>query len=50
MGTREELEEFVSFANSLIPSTNVTEDYDYAARSVNYLDMQVFIDKDGYVQ
>jgi len=28
----------------------VTVDYYYAARSVNYLDMQVFIDKDGFIR
>ena len=43
-GTVDELESFVSLANSLCESIKVTVDYDNNTRSVNYLDMKIFID------
>ena len=49
-GTQEELMDFVTFANSILPSINVTVDYDFENRSVNYLDMKVLIDEEGYIR
>ena len=49
-GTREELQEFVKFANSILLSIKVAVDLDFENRSVNYLDMTVFIDADGYIR
>ena len=47
---REELQEFVDFANSIMPSIKVTVDFDNEKWSVYYLDMTVCIDADGYIR
>ena len=46
----EELKELIKFANSIFPSIKVTAEYSYETRSVNYLDMKVWIDKEGYIR
>ena len=50
VGTKEELEDFVKLANSLVPSIKVTTEFDYISRSVNYLDMTVYIDEEGFLK
>ena len=50
LGTREELQLFIDFANSIFPTIKVTAEYNYDTRSVNYLDMKVWIDQDGYIR
>ena len=43
-------EEFISFANSLVPSIKVTTEYSYETRAVYYLDMKVWIDEKGFIR
>ena len=50
LGTEADLKEFVKFVNSLLPSIKVTVEYNIQSRSVNYLDVTVFIDNDGYLR
>ena len=50
VGPEEELKELIKFANSIFPSIKVTTEYSYETRSVNYLDMKVWIDKEGYIR
>ena len=49
-GTVDELVKFVEFASSIIPPIKVAVDYDFGKRSVNYLDMTVFIDNEGFIR
>ena len=49
-GTEEELQSFVNLANSLCNSINVTVEYDMEQKSVNYLDMRIFIDNEGLIR
>ena len=49
-GTVDELEDFVSLANSLCKSIKVTVEYNKDTKAVNYLDMKIFIDGDGYIR
>ena len=39
LGTKEELDKFITIANSLFPKIKVTAEFDFTTRSVNYLDM-----------
>ena len=50
VGPEEELKKLIKFANSIFPSIKVTAEYSYETRSVNYLDMKVWIDKEGYIR
>ena len=53
-GTKEELCEFIQYMNSLHPTIKFKckegEHYDFETKSVNFLDMRLFIDHDGYLQ
>ena len=49
-GSEQELQDFIRHANSIFPSIKVTADYSYSSRSVSYLDMQVWIDEEGYLR
>ena len=50
VGPEEELKELIKFANSIFPSIKVTAEYSYETRSINYLDMKVWIDEEGYIR
>ena len=49
-GSERELCDFVDFANSILPSIKVTVEFDLKNRSVNYLDMKIFIDNQGFLR
>ena len=36
--------------NSIFPNIKLTAEYSYETRSVNYLDMKIFIDDQGYIR
>ena len=50
LGSREELEKFIIYVNSIFPNIKLTAEYSYETRSVNYLDMKIFIDDQGYIR
>ena len=45
-----ELEKFIIYVNSIFPNIKLTAVYSYETRSVNYLDMKIFIDDQGYIR
>ena len=49
-GDQQELHDFIQFANNIFPTIKVTADFDYSTRSVNYLDMRVWIDDEGAIR
>ena len=50
LGSREELEKFIIYVNSIFPNIKLTAEYSYETKSVNYLDMKIFIDDQGYIR
>ncbi len=50
LGSREEFEKFIIYVNSIFPNIKLTAEYSYETRSVNYLDMKIFIDDQGYIR
>ena len=49
-GTEEELEKFIKHINSQHEHIKFTATYDRQSRSVPFLDVEVSIDEDGYIQ
>ena len=49
-GTEEELLQFIDFMNNFHPTIKFTCEYDFQTRSVNFLDMKIYVDSDGYIQ
>ena len=49
LGSREELEKFIIYVNSIFPNIKLTAEYSYETRSLNCLDMEIYIDDQGYI-
>ena len=49
-GSQEELDEFVRFMNRQNPHIKFTVQVDFETKSVPFLDLIVYIDKDGFLQ
>ena len=50
LGSKEELECFIRFMNNFHPSIKFTCEYSFETRSVNILDMRIYVDSDGLIQ
>ena len=49
-GTKEELEELILQANTIMPSIKVTCEYSFETRAVNFLDTTIFVDSEGFLR
>ena len=49
-GSEEELKEFMEHCNNFHPTIKFTFDYNIHTRSVNFLDIHMWIDSNGYIQ
>jgi len=49
-GSEEELREFMVYCNNFHPTIKFTFDYNKETRSVNFLDIHIWIDENGYLQ
>ena len=50
VGSREELLRFIQFMNEFHPAIKFTFEFDFATRSVNFLDMRIWVDVNGVIQ
>ena len=48
-GTLGDLLIFINFMNSVHPSIKFTYNFNFATRSVNFLDMRIWVDDEGYI-
>ena len=49
-GTKEELSEFIKHCNSFHPTIKFTFEFNFETKSVNFLDMVIWIDDNGMIQ
>ena len=49
-GTPGDLIIFMNFANNIHPDIKFTCEFDFASRSVVFLDLRIWVDESGYIQ